>query len=195
MKYIITLWIGLCFATSASAQDNVLPYAKGTKMVGFGMNSSATVLELTGLTETISTGTLNAQFGYFVTNGLVIGFDMNSASTLVELEGMMGTTKIEMTEGTLGFFTAYYFRFGENHAIYPELRVFGGSAEQKGGGNPYEYEIGGSSIGLGYTYRMNRHLGLDVKLRAGTQTEKNVNSGNENELGLGQFLFGFQIFL
>ncbi len=194
MKIVLTFLLILGFATSASAQEGVHPFAKGTKLAGFSLNSTSTRLELTGLTETISTGTLNAQFGYFVTNGLVIGLDMNSASTIVEREGM-GTSKIEVTEGTLGFFAAYYFRIGEKHAIYPEIRVFGGSVEQKGGGNPYEYEIGGGSFGLGYTYRLNQHVGLDVKLRAGTQTEKNVDSGNENEFGLGQFLFGFQIFL
>lgn len=194
MKPLLTLLLLLCFASTASAQD--APYGKGTKLVGFGMNSSATVYENGGVTQTSSNGLFSLQFGYFVSNGFVIGVDLNSAVSTFETESGGGTTTVESSTGALGLFAAYYFRFGQKHAIYPELRLFGGGMETVDpvSGNE-EWEVSGATFGLGYTYRMNPFIGFDVKLRSGSQVEKNVSTGVEQEVGAAQFLVGFQIFL
>ncbi len=194
MKHILTLSLLLAIATSVTAQDS--PYAKGTKLVGFAMNSSATSYEAGGITQTSSNGTFGVQYGYFVMNGLVLGVDLNSVVSTFETEGGASNSTVENTQGSLGLFAAYYIRIGEKHALYPEIRLYGGSAETTGGvSGDEEWEISGGTLGLGYTYRMNPFVGFDVKLRAGSQTEKTVSTGDELELGAAQFLLGFQIFL
>jgi hypothetical protein len=193
MKHLLTLGFALFLAASASAQD--APYGKGTKLVGFGMNSSATSYEAGGVTQTSSNGTFSLQYGVFVMNGLVLGVDLNSTVATLETEGGGSTTTLESSEGALGLFAAYYIRLGEKHAVYPELRLYGGTAEMTGGMADEEWEISGGTLGLGYTYRMNPFVGFDVKLRAGSQTEKTVSTGDEIELGAAQLLLGFQIFL
>lgn len=194
MKPLLTLLPLLCLAITASAQDS--PYGKGTKLVGFAMNSSATVYEAGGVTQTASNGTFGVQYGVFVMNGLVLGVDLNSQVSTFETEGGGSNSSVESSQGSLGLFAAYYFRLGRKHAIYPELRFYGGSAETTGGvTGDEEWEISGGTLGLGYTYRMNPFIGFDVKLRTGTQTEKTVSTGDELELGAAQFLMGFQIFL
>lgn len=193
MKPFLTLCLALFLAASASAQD--APYGKGTKLVGLSMNSSATVYESGGITQTSSNGTFNVQYGVFVMNGLALGVDLNSAVSTFETEGAGPTTTLESSQGSLGLFAAYYIRLGEKHAVYPELRLYGGTAEITGGTDDEEWEISGATLGLGYTYRMNPFVGFDVKLRAGSQTEKTVSTGDEIELGAAQLLLGFQIFL
>jgi len=193
MKHIITLSLLMVIATSVTAQDS--PYAKGTKLVGFGMNSAATVFEAGGTTRTNSSGAFSLQYGYFLSNGFVVGLDLNSIVSTSETESGGSTTTYETSAGTFGLFTAYYFRFGQKHAIYPEFRVYGGGVESIDPAGDEEWEIGGATLGIGYTYRMNPFIGFDVKLRSGTQTEKTLSSGLEEELGAAQFLMGFQIFL
>lgn len=193
MKPLITLGLVLLLATTASAQES--PYGKGTKLVGFAMNSSATVYEAGGITQTSSNGTFGVQYGYFVMNGLVLGVDLNSQVSTFETEGGGSNSTVESSQGSLGLFAAYYFRLGDKHAIYPELRLYGGTAETSGGLADEEWEISGGTLGVGYTYRMNPFIGFDLKLRAGSQTEKTVSTGDELELGAAQFLMGFQIFL
>jgi hypothetical protein len=195
MKPLITLLLALSLATTASAQDDPAPYGKGTKLVGFGMNSAATVFEGGGTTRTNSSGVFNLQYGYFLSNGFVVGLDLSSMVSTSETESGGSTTTYETSEGTFGLFTAYYFRFGQKHAIYPEFRVYGGSVESIDPAGDEEWEIGGATLGIGYTYRMNPFIGFDVKLRSGSQTEKTLSSGLEEELGTAQILLGFQIFM
>jgi hypothetical protein len=193
MKHIITLSLLMVIATSVTAQDS--PYGKGTKLVGFGMNSAASVFEAGGTTRTNSTGAFSLQYGYFLSNGFVLGLDLSSIVSTSETKSGGSTTTYETSAGTFGLFTAYYFRFGQKHAIYPEFRVYGGSVESIDPAGDEEWEIGGATLGIGYTYRMNPFIGFDVKLRSGSQTEKTLSSGLEEELGTAQLLLGFQIFL
>lgn len=202
MKSIIILLIGLCFATSASAQDDWHPYAKGTKLIGFSLTGQAQESETNGIKSDISAGILNGQFGYFLTNGFVLGIAVNTVvATIEQSNSFLGNITAESTESTIGLFAAYYFRLGAKSAIYPEIRVFGGVDEtvfdsEFFGRNEVNADISGATFGLGYIYRINHNIGLDVKLRAGTQKNTVTDSSSENatEFSIGEFLVGFQIF-
>lgn len=202
MKTLITLILLLCFATSASAQDDVHPFAKGTKLAGFSMNTLSQQSDVNGTKTELTGGILNGQFGYFVVDGLVLGIDVQSMVSNSDVNGEFGESTDETVQSSLGIFAAYYFRIGEKSAIYPEIRVYAGRSETEyedsfGGSGRDEMDMTGSSVGLGYAYRINQNIGLDVKLRAGRETSiSSSNSGDDLEIdwSTGLFLVGFQIF-
>lgn len=187
------LFLLLLLPAALVAQEN--PYGRGSKLIGLSLNSDATVSEAGALTSTFSRGALNLQFGYFVMDGLVLGLDLNSASSSLEVTGGATTVNSESTSGTSGLFAAYYFRIGAKSAIYPEVRLFGGENTFKDASGRDVLEISGSTIGLGYSYRMSPNISLDVKLRAGSQTEKDKATSVKTESGVANFFVGFQIWL
>lgn len=179
-----------------SAQDQTdHPFGRGAKLVTMSLSSDATVSEAGGLTSTFSRGLGNLQFGYFVRDGLVIGGDIATGSTTLEVSGNGNSVSSETTNRTLGLFAAYYFRLGVNGALYPELRLFRGENTITDTNGRDVLAIGGSSIGIGYAYKLNPHVGIDVKLRAGAQTEKDKATSLETESGIASFFVGLQIWL
>lgn len=192
MKSIIILLIGLCFATTASAQEESHSYAKGTKLVGFSLNSQAQAYEEDGMTLTQSVGLFNLQFGYFIMDGFVIGLDMNSEVATQELKGTFFDGESTVTTADFGLFAAYYFRLGQKHSIYPEIRAFSTVTEFDDGSDTEETTSSGATLGVGYTYRINPSVGLDAKMRVGSMTTESENV--DMDWGIAQFLGGFQIF-
>lgn len=190
MKYLLLL---LLLPASVLAQDH--PFSRGSKLVGFSLNSDASVSEAGTLTSTFSRGALNVQFGYFVMDGLVLGLDLTSASSTLEITGGGNSAKSESSSRNSGLFGAYYFRLGLNGALYPEIRLFGGESTFTDADGRDVVSVGGASIGLGYAYKFNPHVGIDVKLRAGSQTERDKATSRETESGIASFFVGFQIWL
>lgn len=191
MKFLLTLLV--LMPGALIAQDN--PFGRGSKLVGLALNTDATVSEAGGLTSTFSRGAANLQFGYFVTDGLVVGGDITTGSTSLEVSGNGNNATSETTNRTFGLFGAYYFRLGMNGALYPELRLFRGESSFTDADGRDVVAVGGSTIGLGYAYRLNPHLGLDVKFRAGAQTEKDKATSMETDSGIASFFVGLQIWL
>lgn len=189
----ITLLLLSTLAHPVAAQRES-PFSRGSRLGGLSLNSNASVVESETMTTTVSTGNLNIQFGYFLTNGLVLGLDLASSSALLERETPNSTQTFESTNGTFGLFTAYYFRIGSRSALYPELRLYGGEATDKGPNGKDVTEFNGSTIGVGYSYLVRPNIGLDVKLRAGGQTSKDKASSAEQEAGVASLLLGFQIY-
>jgi opacity protein-like surface antigen len=192
MKSLIALLLLLTLATSTSAQDDWQPYAKGTKLVGFSLNSQAQAYEEDGMTLTQSVGLFNVQFGYFLADGFVIGLDLNSQVATQELEGTFIDGESTVTTSEFGLFASYYFRLGQKHAIYPEIRAFSTVTEFDDGSDTEENTSSGATLGVGYTYRINSSIGLDAKLRVGSMTTE--SDGAEMDWSIASLLVGFQIF-
>jgi hypothetical protein len=189
---LLILLLPVCLSAQDPADH---PFGRGSKLVGFSLNSDKTVSEAGTLTSTFSRGALNVQVGYFVMDGLVLGLDLTSASSTLEITGGANTAKSESTSGNTGLFAAYYFRLGVNGALYPEIRLFGGESTFTNANGRDVVSVGGASIGLGYAYKLNPHVGIDVKLRAGSQTERDKATSLETESGIASFFVGLQIWL
>ncbi len=188
-KFLLNCVIALIFSSSAIAQ-----FQKGDKVLGFGLNISASKSEQTGsqqYSNNLSSFGLSTGLGFAVNEHQLHGFFVNGNYGISKSKypnQPTANSKSDNYNFGAGYFTKIYKPLGKNFFVFGEVDAGFSYSEQKQGVAPQSQKQYGVSVSLypGIAYKWSNRFLLEARfgdfVSIGYSRNENISSNNDRSI-------------